>query len=67
MFLVVSVVVAILGREPGFEEIKKRPATIDGALYISPLVMLEVSVALARLSPVPSGRLPICFGRPRGC
>lgn len=49
MFLDASVIVAILGREPGFEEIEKRLATIEGGLYISPLVRFEASVALARL------------------
>lgn len=49
MFLDASVIVAILGREPGFEEIEKRLAAIDGALHISPLVRFEASVALARL------------------
>ena len=49
MFLDASVIVAILGREPGFEEIEKRLAMIDGDLHISPLVRFEASVALARL------------------
>jgi len=49
MFLDASVIVAILGREPGFKEIEKRLATIDGPLYISPLVRFEASVALARM------------------
>jgi ribonuclease VapC len=56
MFLDASVIVAILGREPGFEEIEKRLATIDGVLYISPLVRFEASAGLARLkSPQTSG------------
>ena len=49
MFIDASAIVAILGREPGFEEIEKHLAAIDGALYISPLVRYEASFALARL------------------
>jgi ribonuclease VapC len=49
MFMDASVVVAILGREPGYEEIVKRLASAEGTLYISPLVKFEASMALARL------------------
>jgi ribonuclease VapC len=51
MFLDASAIVAILGREPGHEEIEKRlPQDADDAtLYISPLVRFEAAVALARL------------------
>lgn len=50
MFLDASAIVAILGREPGHEEIEKRlPQEADSALYISPLVRFEAAVALARL------------------
>jgi ribonuclease VapC len=54
MFLDASAIVAILGRESGFEKIEKRLAKVDGVLYISPLVRFEAVVALARLK---SGRL----------
>ncbi|AZN98861.1 type II toxin-antitoxin system VapC family toxin [Mesorhizobium sp. M9A.F.Ca.ET.002.03.1.2] len=48
MFLDASVIVAILGREPGFEEIEKRLSVSDVAFFVSPLVKFEASVALAR-------------------
>lgn len=48
MFLDASVIVAILGRQPGFEEIEKRLSVSDGAFFVSPLVTFEASVALAR-------------------
>lgn len=48
MFVDASVIVAILGREPGHEEIEKRLASIDGPFFVSPLVKFEASVALAR-------------------
>jgi ribonuclease VapC len=49
MFVDASVIVAILGREPGYEEIEKRLATVDGSFFVSPLVKFEASVGLARL------------------
>jgi ribonuclease VapC len=48
MFLDASVIVAILGREPGYEEIEKRLSVSDVAFFVSPLVKFEASVALAR-------------------
>jgi ribonuclease VapC len=48
MFIDASVIVAILGREPGHEELEKRLADIDGPFFVSPLVKFEASVALAR-------------------
>ena len=48
MFIDASVIVAILGREPGHEELEKRLAQSDGRLFVSPLVKFEASVALAR-------------------
>lgn len=54
MFIDASVIVAILGREPGFQEIVRRLASTDGAFFVSPLVTFEASVALARLK-VPKG------------
>jgi len=60
MFLDASVIVAILGREAGYEEIEKRlAATTDGAFFVSPLVKFEASVALARrkaLATAPNAR-----------
>jgi ribonuclease VapC len=52
MFVDASVIVAILAREPGYEEIEKRLATLDGAFFVSPLVKFEASAALARLKAV---------------
>jgi ribonuclease VapC len=48
MFLDASAIVAILGREAGFEEIEKHLATVEGPLFVSPLVKFEASSALAR-------------------
>jgi ribonuclease VapC len=48
MFIDASVIVAILGREPGHEELEKQLADIDGPFFVSPLVKFEASVALAR-------------------
>lgn len=48
MFVDASVIVAILGREPGYEEVEKRMAANDTPFFISPLVRFEASVALAR-------------------
>ncbi|MHB1110191.1 MAG: type II toxin-antitoxin system VapC family toxin [Devosia sp.] len=48
MFVDASVVVAVLGREPGFEEILNRLAVEAGPLHVSPLVRFEATVALAR-------------------
>jgi ribonuclease VapC len=48
MFVDASVIVAILAREPGYEEIEKRLATLEGAFFVSPLVKFEASAALAR-------------------
>lgn len=48
MFLDASTIVSILGREPGYEELEKRLAAARGPFFVSPLVKLEASVALAR-------------------
>lgn len=53
MFVDASAIVAILGREPGHEEIEKRLAGTDDVFYVSPLVRFEASAALARMK---SGR-----------
>ena len=49
MFVDASVIVAILGREPGYPEIEKRLAMAEWRFFVSPLVRFEASVALARL------------------
>jgi ribonuclease VapC len=48
MFIDASVIVAILGRESGHEELEKRLAEVGENFYISPLVRFEAAVALAR-------------------
>ncbi len=48
MFVDASVIVAILGREPGYEELEKRMAAAQGPFFVSPLVKFEAAVALAR-------------------
>jgi ribonuclease VapC len=48
MFIDASAIVAILGREPGSEELEKRLAESDGRFVVSPLVKFEAAVALAR-------------------
>jgi len=48
MFIDASVIVAILGREPGHEEIEKRMAAVGGPFFVSPLVKFEASIGLAR-------------------
>ena len=48
MFIDASVIVAILGREAGYEEIEKRLADMEGPFFISPLVKFEAASALAR-------------------
>jgi ribonuclease VapC len=48
MFIDASVIVAILGREPGWQEIVKRLESERKPFSISPLVRFEAVVALAR-------------------
>ncbi len=57
MFIDASVIVAILGREPGSVEIEKRLASSPGPYFVSPLVKFEAAVALARLKS-PQGQKP---------
>ncbi len=48
MFIDASVIVAILGREPGHEEFVKRLAAFGGPFFLSPLVKFEATAARAR-------------------
>jgi ribonuclease VapC len=48
MFVDASAIVAILGREPGHREIEKWLGAAEGRFFVSPLVKVEASVALAR-------------------
>lgn len=54
MFIDASVIVAILGREPGYEELEKRLAENRGGFYVSPLVLFEASLGLARQKSYPT-------------
>jgi ribonuclease VapC len=58
MFIDASAIVAILGREPGHEELEKRLATFGGPFFVSPLVKFEASVALARQKTTARRRKP---------
>lgn len=55
MFVDASAIVAILGREPGFEEIEERMAIVREGFVVSPLVKFEASMALARMKASSSG------------
>lgn len=48
MFLDASALVAVLGKETGWEDLARRLETHDADLYISPLVRFETIQALAR-------------------
>ena len=48
MFLDASVIIAILIKEPGWEEIVKRIEDRQGAFLVSPLVRFEAVLGLAR-------------------
>lgn len=48
MFIDASAIVAILAREPGYEEIEKRLSDVPGPFLVSPLVKFEAATALAR-------------------
>ena len=48
MFIDASAIVAILAREPGYEEIEKRLADEEGPFLVSPLVTFEAATSLAR-------------------
>jgi ribonuclease VapC len=49
VFVDASVIVAILGREPGYEEILKRLDAVKEPLHVSPLVIFESVSALTRI------------------
>ena len=48
MFVDASVVVAVLAREPGYEDILNRLVAEAGPFHVSPLVRFEAAVSLAR-------------------
>jgi len=53
MLLDASVIVAILHREPGFEELQKRISSLGSPFFVSPLVKYEAAVSLARAKSGP--------------
>lgn len=57
MFIDASAVVAILAREPGHEELEKRLSSEQGPFFVSPLVVFEAAMALARMK-APAGTRP---------
>lgn len=48
MFIDASVIVAILCKEPGYEELEKSIASSDGPFFISPMVRFEAVMSFAR-------------------
>lgn len=52
MFLDASVIVAILSREPGYEDIVKRIEEHGGPIFTSPLARFEATISLARKKSV---------------
>jgi ribonuclease VapC len=66
MFIDASVIVAILAREPGYEELEKRLTDVDGPFFVSPLVKFEASVALARQKAANTKASPELCDRRRG-
>lgn len=54
MFIDASAIVAILGREPGYEEIEKRLGMAKGPFLVSPLVRFEAAIGLARQKALPN-------------
>lgn len=66
MFVDASVIVAVLWREPGYEEIINRLEAASGPFFISPLVRLEAVAALARQKAGEAGaatRIPLFMPR----
>jgi ribonuclease VapC len=49
MFLDASAIVAILAKEPGYEDLVRRIGDVQGQLYTSPLARFEAAVSFARL------------------
>ncbi|MDX8524674.1 type II toxin-antitoxin system VapC family toxin [Mesorhizobium sp. MSK_1335] len=50
MFVDASVIVAILAKEPGWEELLKRILDTTGPIHLSALVRVEATMAFGRLS-----------------
>lgn len=50
MFLDASVLVAIFNREPDGEALERRVAAAEGRIYVSPIVMYEATLAVARVA-----------------
>lgn len=56
MFIDASAIVAILSREPGYEDLARRIEDSEGKLYTSPLARFEASISLARKRSGPQKR-----------
>ena len=60
MFVDASVLVAVINREPGWEELAKRLSDIQDECFVSPLVRFEATLAVARAAATAGG----ATGRP---
>lgn len=64
MFVDASAIVAILAREPGYEELEKRLSAVAGeTLHVSPLAKFEAALALARQKSPPQEKPSPAFVR----
>lgn len=57
MFVDASAIVAILGREPGYEEIERQMTLVREGFAVSPLVKFEAAMALARIKASSRGKV----------
>jgi len=60
MFVDASALVAVINREPGWDELAKRLSDVQNACFVSPLVRFEAALAVARAAATAGGRT----GRP---
>ncbi|GGA88540.1 VapC ribonuclease R02377 [Brucella endophytica] len=56
MFLDASALVAVINREPGWEDLSKRLPDVQNACYVSPLVRYEAVLAVARAAAGAGGK-----------
>ncbi|HJQ55694.1 MAG TPA: type II toxin-antitoxin system VapC family toxin [Vineibacter sp.] len=55
MFVDASAIVAVINQEPGWQEIAKRLAEVQGRCLVSPLVRFEAALAVARAAATKGG------------
>jgi ribonuclease VapC len=55
MFVDASAIVAVINQEPGWQEIAKRLAEVQGECLVSPLVRFEAVLAVARAAATRGG------------